>query len=111
MQEATDAVVVYITAPSREEARALARALVEERLAACVNQVPIESVYRWQGQVEEAAEVLLVMKTRRATLDALAARVRALHSYSVPEIIALPLVAGSPPYLQWVAEETAPAAP
>ena len=106
MQDAADAVVVYITASSRDEARALARALVEERLAACVNLLPVESVYRWQGAVEEAAEVLLVVKTRRARLDALAARVRALHSYDVPEIIALPLVAGSPPYLQWIADET-----
>ena len=107
MQEASDAVVVYITAPSRDEAARIARALVEERLAACVNLTPIESVYRWQGAVEEAAELLLVVKTRRAALDALAARVRALHSYTVPEIIALPLVAGWPPYLQWIAAETA----
>ena len=107
MQEAGDAVVVYITASSREEAAAIARALVEERLAACVNWTPIESVYRWQGAVEEAAEILLVAKTRRAVLDALAARVRALHSYTVPEIIALPLVSGWPPYLQWIAAETA----
>jgi periplasmic divalent cation tolerance protein len=109
MQEASDAVIVYITAPSPEEGAALARALVDERLAACVNRVPVESVYRWQGQVEEAREVLLVIKTRRGLLDTLAARVRALHSYTVPEIIALPIVAGWPPYLQWLADETAPA--
>ena len=111
MQEGGELVVVYVTASSPDEAAAIARALVEERLAACVNQTPVHSVYRWQGQVEEAAEILLVAKTRRSALDALAARVRALHSYTVPEIIALPLVAGSPPYLQWIVEETAPTAP
>ena len=107
MQE-TDAVVVYVTAPSTEEARSLARALVDERLAACVNLLPVQSIYRWQGQVEDAAETLLVIKTRQARLDALAARVRALHSYTVPEIIALPVVGGSPPDLQWIADETTP---
>jgi len=111
MQEAADAVVVYVTASSADEAATLGRALVAERLAACVNRVPVESVYQWQGQVEEAAEVLLVIKTRRSLLDALAARVRALHSYTVPEIIALPIVAGWPPYLQWIADETTPGAP
>ncbi len=110
MQEPTDAVVVYVTAPSAEEARTLARALVEERLAACVNLLPVESVYRWQGQLEEASEILLVVKTCHGRLDALAARVRALHSYTVPEIIALPLLAGWPPYLQWLEEETQPPA-
>jgi periplasmic divalent cation tolerance protein len=106
MQEASDAIVVYVTAGSADEAATLARALVAERLAACVNRLPVESVYQWQGQVEEAAEVLLIVKTRRSLLDALAARVQALHSYDVPEIIALPIVAGSPPYLQWIAAET-----
>ncbi|HWP28459.1 MAG TPA: divalent-cation tolerance protein CutA [Chloroflexota bacterium] len=110
MQEATDAVVVYITVPSAEEAATLAHTLVAERLAACVNRLPVESVYHWQGAVEAAAEVLLIVKTRRALLDALAARVRALHSYTVPEIIALPLVAGWPPYLEWLVAETAPPA-
>jgi periplasmic divalent cation tolerance protein len=110
MQETVDTVVVYVTAPSAEEARTLARVLVDERLAACVNLLPVESVYRWEGQVEEAAETLLVIKTRRAGLDALAARVRALHSYAVPEIIALPVVSGWPPYLQWIVDETTPLA-
>lgn len=109
MQQDSDAVVVYITAASPEEAATLARALVSERLAACVNRLPVESIYRWQGAVEEAGEVLLIVKTRRAALDALAARVRALHSYTVPEIIALPVIAGWPPYLTWIADETRPA--
>ncbi len=108
MQSDTDAVVVYVTASSADEGAALARALVGERLAACVNRVPVESVYRWEGRVVEDAEVLLVVKTRRELLDGLAARVRALHSYTVPEIIALPVVAGWPPYLQWLADETRP---
>ena len=111
MQEASEAVVVYVTASSAEEAATLARALVGERLAACVNRLPVESVYQWQGQVEEAAEVLLIVKTRRDLLDALAARVTALHSYTVPEIIALPVVAGWPPYLQWIAAETTAPSP
>src|SRR5438128_8236824 len=110
MQETVDTVVVYVTAPSAEEARTLARVLVDERLAACVNLLPVESVYRWQGQVEEAAETLLVIKTRRARLDALAARLRALHAYAVPEIIALPVVSGWPPHLQWIVDETKPPA-
>ncbi|HZS01055.1 MAG TPA: divalent-cation tolerance protein CutA [Chloroflexota bacterium] len=107
MREERDAVVVYITVGSPDEAARLARALVTERLAACVNRVPVESVYRWQGQIEEAPEVLLIVKTRRARLDALAARVQALHSYTVPEMIALPIVAGWPPYLDWLADESA----
>jgi periplasmic divalent cation tolerance protein len=106
MQPADDAVVVYVTVPPDATGRALARALVEERLAACVNLVPVESIYQWQGQVEEGAELLLVIKTRRGLLDALSARVQALHSYSVPEMIALPIVAGWPPYLHWIAAET-----
>ncbi len=107
MREERDAVVVYITVGSPDEAARLARALVTERLAACVNRVPVESVYRWQGQLEEAPEVLLIVKTRRARLDALASRVQALHSYTVPEMIALPIVAGWPPYLDWLADESA----
>ncbi len=107
MREERDAVVVYITVGSPDEAARLARALVTERMAACVNRVPVESVYRWQGQIEEAPEVLLIVKTRRARLDALAARVQALHSYTVPEMIALPIVAGWPPYLDWLADESA----
>jgi periplasmic divalent cation tolerance protein len=108
MQPAEEAVVVYITVPTPQEAGRLARTLVEERLAACVNRLPVQSTYRWQGQIEEADEVLLIVKTVRTRLDALAARVRALHSYTVPEIISLPLVAGWPPYLAWVHAETQP---
>src|SRR4051812_1756312 len=105
MREEHDAVVVYVTAGTPEEAATLARALVTERLAACVNRVPVESVYHWQDQVEEAPEVLLIVKTRRAHLDALAARVQALHSYTVPEMIVIPITAGWPPYLHWLAPQ------
>jgi periplasmic divalent cation tolerance protein len=106
--EPEDFVVVLVTAGSAEEARRLGRALVEERLAACVNVVgPVRSIYRWQGAVEEADECLLVVKARAADVGALEARVRALHSYEVPELIALPLRAGSAPYLAWLADATA----
>ncbi|MGH7804266.1 MAG: divalent-cation tolerance protein CutA, partial [Candidatus Binatia bacterium] len=85
-----EALVVLMTAGSVEEAARIARALVEERLAACVNLVPgIRSIYRWQGAIADDAEVLLVAKTRRASLDALERRVRELHSYEVPEVLAL----------------------
>jgi periplasmic divalent cation tolerance protein len=103
--------VVLVTAGSREEAEGIARALVAERLAACASLVaPVTSIYRWQGAVERAEEVLLLIKTRRALVARLEARVRALHSYEVPEVIALPIVAGARPYLAWLAGATAGAA-
>ena len=102
------AIVVLITVPSSEVGSKIARALVEERQAACVNLVPeITSTYRWEGQVQVAPESLLIVKTGRALYAALADRVRTLHPYTVPEIIALPLAAGSEPYLQWIADSTA----
>ena len=105
----TTAVVVLSTAGSQEEAERIATALVEERLAACVNLVaPITSIYRWQGAVERAAEVLLVIKTRRTSAARLIARLGELHSYEVPEAIVLPIAAGARPYLQWLLGETAP---
>jgi periplasmic divalent cation tolerance protein len=101
-------IVVLITAPSEEEAAKIARALVEERLAACANIVKhIRSVYRWEGKIEDDPEVLIVAKTREALFEALEKRVRELHSYSVPEVIALPIVQGSEAYLKWLEEETA----
>ena len=105
----TAAVVVLSTAGSREEAERIATALVDERLAACVNLVEqVTSIYRWRGEVERAAEVLLVIKTRRTRATALVARLRTLHSYDVPEAIVLPIVAGAAPYLRWVTTESAP---
>lgn len=101
------ALVVLVTAPSAEEAARMARALVEERLAACGNVVPgLRSIYRWEGKVQEEAEALLLLKTTRRRFEALRARVRSLHPYEVPEVIALPVEAGHPAYLEWLAAST-----
>jgi periplasmic divalent cation tolerance protein len=102
----TDAVAVLSAVGSREEAERIARALVEERLAACVNILPgVVSVYRWKGQLETGDELLLVIKTRADKADALRARLVALHSYELPEVVVLPIAGGHPPYLQWIADE------
>ena len=107
-EEAGALCVVLSTAPSDGVARRIARAVVEERLAACVNLVPgVTSIYRWSGAVQEDSEVLMVMKTRAERVGELAARVRALHEYALPEVIALPVEAGSEDYLRWVRAETA----
>src|SRR5437762_12724975 len=99
-------IIVYVTAGSAKEAEQLAQALVGEKLAACVNRIKsIQSTYRWQGQVEQSEEELLIIKTRRDLFAALEKRVRELHSYSVPEIIAVPLVVGSAGYLSWLQEQ------
>ena len=100
--------VVLATAPSVEIAKAIARTLVEERLVACVNIVSgVTSVYRWQGKLEESAEVLLVMKTVTERLPVLVSRVTELHPYKVPEVVALPVDAALPAYAEWVVDETA----
>jgi uncharacterized protein involved in tolerance to divalent cations len=99
----SEVVVVLVTVPSVEAADRIARPLVEERLAACVNVVgPIRSVYRWEGAVREDQEQLLVVKTRRRLLERVDARVRELHDYDVPEVVALPVVGGSTAYLAWL---------
>jgi periplasmic divalent cation tolerance protein len=99
----TDKILALTTCDSAELAQRIARALVERRLAACVNIVPgLESVYRWKGAVEQASEWLLLIKTTRAQFEPLAAELRALHSYDLPELIALPIVAGFEPYLRWI---------
>jgi periplasmic divalent cation tolerance protein len=103
----TDALVVLVTAPTAERAAEIARALVEERLAACGNVVPaIRSIYRWEGKVQDEQEALLVLKTTRERFEALRERVLSLHPYQVPEVIALEVEAGSAPYLAWLAAET-----
>ena len=103
-----DFVVVLVTAGAADEAARIGRAVVEERLAACANVVgPIRSIYRWQGAVEDAEEHLLLLKARAADVPALEARVRGLHSYEVPEVLALPVRGGSAAYLVWLAESTA----
>jgi periplasmic divalent cation tolerance protein len=104
---AGDFVVVLVTAGTADEAATLGRTLVEERLIACANVVgPIRSIYRWQGAVEDAGEHLLLMKARAADVPALTTRVQALHSYDVPEVLAIPVAAGSAAYLSWLAEAT-----
>jgi periplasmic divalent cation tolerance protein len=99
-------VVVLVTCASRKEAERLARAVMGKKLAACVNiaSAPVKSVYRWKGKVETATEFPLVMKTTRRKFSALEKEIRRLHSYETPEIIALPILAGSVAYLRWIAE-------
>jgi periplasmic divalent cation tolerance protein len=107
MTEGGDAIVVLITAASREEADRIARRLVEDRLAACVTIVPqVRSIFMWEQKLSQEDEVLLLVKSRRARFVQLAEAVKRLHSYSVPEIIALPVVMGSADYLRWVSEAT-----
>jgi len=99
----TDVVLVLSTVPDDQRAEALARTLIDEKLAACVNlHQPMVSIYRWKGQVESSAERQLVIKTTRACLPALEARVKALHSYELPEFIVVPVEGGSDEYLSWV---------
>lgn len=99
--------VVLVTAPDGDSAALIARTLVAERLAACVNLVSaVRSIYRWEGSVEEDEEVLLVVKTRAGRTEALAERIRALHPYAVPEVLALTAGGGSAAYLDWVRAET-----
>ena len=96
--------VVLVTASSQAEGEAIANALVEAQLAACVTLIPVHSIYTWQGQVMKEQEWQMVIKTKLAEFPSLEQKIRELHSYEVPEIIALPIVAGSAPYLQWISE-------
>ncbi len=99
--------IVFVTCGSEEEALSISRALVEEQLAACVNLIsPVRSIYRWEGKIWDEKEWLLIIKTQRIRFDELEKKVKSLHSYSVPEIIALPIIAGSSSYLDWLAEMT-----
>jgi len=102
-----EAIVVYITAPNEDEAARIAKALVEERLAGCVNIVKgIRSIYSWEGKTQDDQEVLMITKTQRYLFGPLMDRVRELHSYTVPEVIALPVIEGSEDYLNWLKEVT-----
>jgi periplasmic divalent cation tolerance protein len=95
--------VVLCTCPDDATARGIARAVVEEGLAACANALPgVVSTYRWQGEIHEDREVLLLIKTNATVYEALEARVRALHPYELPEVVAVPIVRGSPAYLTWL---------
>ncbi len=110
--EASDAIVVLVTVPNAEVAARLAETLVGEALAACVNVLPeVTSTYRWQGRVEHDREQLCLMKTTRDGFERLRARVLELHPYELPEVIALPIVAGHAPYLAWIAGAVGPKAP
>ena len=101
--------MAYITCSDLAEAERIGRALVGERLVACVNLLPsLRSLYWWEGRIEEATEVILIAKTSAPTMDAVVQRVCSLHSYSTPCVVFLPLVGGNPPYLDWVCREVDP---
>ncbi|KPJ51128.1 MAG: hypothetical protein AMJ41_00285 [candidate division Zixibacteria bacterium DG_27] len=102
--ETTDFIVVLVTSPSEEEAERLASRLVEEKLAACINVMPTTSLFHWEDRLSRENERLLVIKTRNSLFGKLEKRIKELHSYEIPEIIALPVVAGSEEYLGWLAE-------
>lgn len=101
------ALLVFTNVPDVEAAQKLARQVLEQRLAACVNILPaMQSIYRWQGEIEEADEVMLQMKTSQSRYAELEAVIKAAHPYEVPEIIAVPIVGGLPAYLDWIRQET-----
>jgi periplasmic divalent cation tolerance protein len=107
MVDRNSVVVILVTAPDGQVAESLARVLVEERLVACVNVVPgLKSLYWWEGSVQSSDEVLMLAKARKGDVEAVAARVRELHPYEVPEVVATEVVAGLDSYLDWVNSET-----
>lgn len=102
---------VYMTAPDKQEAKKLGRILLEERLVACLNIIdPISSMYWWEGRIKESSEAVIIAKTCREHFDCLSDRVKAFHGYECPCIVALPIQAGAPEFLQWVSRETHPKA-
>jgi periplasmic divalent cation tolerance protein len=104
-------VVITTSLATREEANRIAGALIEGRLAACVQVAPIESHYRWEGELQQASELLLIIKTTAASAPAVEARIAALHSYALPELLVVPVIGGSTTYLAWIADAVAPTAP
>ncbi len=96
--------VVLVTAASQAEATAIATILIEEKLAACVNMFPVQSIYQWQGRIQQESEFQLIIKTNLAKFSELSSRIQEIHSYEVPEIIALPIVSGSESYLAWLSD-------
>lgn len=96
--------IVLVTASSQQEAEAIAKALVAAKMAACVSLMPVYSIYTWQNQIHSGQEWQMVIKTNLSHFSQLEKKIRELHSYEVPEIIALPIVAGSQPYLQWISD-------
>lgn len=106
----SDELIVFVTAPNKDEAARIAETLVSERLAACVNIVgAVESIYRWEGQVTRDSEALLIIKTTDERYEELEQRVKELHSYTTPEVIAYKVERGSEDYLRWLRESTQPA--
>lgn len=98
--------IILVTAGSENEADAIASELVKSKLAACVTVFPVRSIYTWQGEVNRDREVQILIKTNLDRFPEIAAKIRELHSYELPEIIALPIVAGLQPYLDWIGEQT-----
>jgi periplasmic divalent cation tolerance protein len=107
VSRAGDYGVILATAPTRDEAAKIARLLIDEKLAACVQLAPIESFYVWDGKTQNEAEVLLLVKTRKSLFEDAIARIKTVHSYSVPEIVAMPFTAGFGGYFQWIEDVTA----
>lgn len=101
----TDIVVVYCTAP-QEESESIAKRLLQEQLVACVNLVPVRSIYTWEGAVCNEPEVLMIIKTQAHVIDDLVRMIKAIHPYDMPEVIVLPVTGGSEEYLEWVLQET-----
>ena len=102
----TDKILIFSTCPSAEEAEKVARGLVEKQLAACVTLIPgARSIYRWKGAVEETSEFVLIVKSRRDLFARLMEELAGMHSYEVPEILALPVVEGAPAYIDWIDKE------
>lgn len=102
-----DFIVILVTASSEEEAKKIAQSLVDKRLAACVNIIKdVQSVFRWKGKISDEKELLLIIKTRKKLYKNVEEEVKRLHSYEVPEVIALPIVLGSMDYLYWIDSET-----
>ncbi|HKU63804.1 MAG TPA: divalent-cation tolerance protein CutA [Rhizomicrobium sp.] len=106
MSAPSDYGVLLTTTPNREEAHRIAKLLIDEKLAACVQLLPIESFYVWQGKTQNEAEILLLVKTRSPLFDAAIARIKAVHSYTVPQIVAIPFTAGFSGYFDWIGEST-----
>ncbi len=103
-------IVVLVTTPTREQAIAIAQHLVQSHLAACVKLLPVHSIYSWQGELQQEEEWQLLIKSQQRQFAAIATAIQATHPYEVPEIIALPIAAGSAPYLQWISDHVDPPA-
>jgi periplasmic divalent cation tolerance protein len=107
MDETDKPILMYVTFPTLDLARSVGASVVSERLAACVNILPaMQSIYRWQGQIERADEVVMLIKTRASLVDAVMAHVQALHPYDTPAIVTLPIASGHPTFLAWIMAET-----